>query len=84
MNEDSLLTDALVSLKQYCEVENFRGWDPYDGLNSRLLHAIPFLDRSALARLVVIQGFKRSPVNLRRFVPRESGTANKPCCCKHN
>ena len=73
MNEDSLLTDALVSLKQYCEVENFRGWDPYDGLNSRLFHAIPFLDRSALARLVVIQGFKRSPVNLRRLalVPKE-------------
>jgi hypothetical protein len=41
----------------------FAGTDPYDGLNSRLL--APVLSRSRLARLVVIQGVKRSPVNVR-------------------
>ena len=41
MSTDNLLTDALESLKHYCEGENFRGWDPYDGLNSRLFHAVP-------------------------------------------
>ncbi|MCB1184550.1 hypothetical protein KDM41_14060 [bacterium] len=41
----------------------FRGSDPYDGLNSRLL--APLLDRSRLLRLVVIQGVKRAPVDLR-------------------
>ena len=72
LKEDPLL-DSLLALKQYCEGERFRGWDPYDGLNSRLFHALPFLDRSALCRLVVIQGFKRCPVNLRRLalVPKE-------------
>lgn len=41
----------------------FRGSDPYDGLNSRLL--APVLRRSRLARLAVIQGVKRSPLDLR-------------------
>jgi hypothetical protein len=44
-------------------LSDFRGADPYDGLNSRLL--APLLSRSRLLRLVVIQGVKRSPVNLR-------------------
>ena len=41
----------------------FRGTDPYDGLNSRLL--APLLRRSRLVRLAVIQGVKRSPLDLR-------------------
>jgi len=41
----------------------FQGSDPYDGLNSQLL--APVLSRSRLARLVVIQAVKRSPVDLR-------------------
>ncbi|MDO9695448.1 MAG: hypothetical protein Q7W56_12020 [Candidatus Latescibacteria bacterium] len=41
----------------------FRGSDPYDGLNSRLL--APLLGRSRLLRLAVIQGVKRSPLDVR-------------------
>lgn len=41
----------------------FAGSDPYDGLNSRLLE--PALRRSRLLRLAVIQGVKRSPIDLR-------------------
>ena len=65
--------NPFLQLKRYCEAEGFRGWDPYDGLNSRVFQAIPLLKRSALCRLVVIQGFKRCPVNLRRLalVPKE-------------
>lgn len=68
-----LVQETLKRLKEYCEKEQFRGWDPYDGLNSRLFQAIPFLKSSALCRLIVIQGFKRSPINLRRIalVPKE-------------
>ena len=64
---------ALQKLKEYCEKERFKGWDPYDGLNSRVFQSLPFLKRSALCRLIVIQGFKRSPVNLRplALVPKE-------------
>ncbi|MGJ7024436.1 delta-aminolevulinic acid dehydratase [Petrimonas sulfuriphila] len=65
--------DAFHRLRIYCEKEDFAGWDPYDGLNSKVFQALPFFKHSALCRLVVIQGFKRSPVNLRRIalVPKE-------------
>lgn len=65
--------DSFVTLRDYCEKEGFKGWDPYDGLNSRIFQAIPFLKKSALCRLVTIQGFKRSPINLRplALVPKE-------------
>lgn len=64
---------SFKKLKSYCEKEQFKGWDPYDGLNSKVFQAVPFLKKSALCRLVMIQGFKRCPVNLRRiaWVPKE-------------
>ena len=64
---------SLSKLKRYCESECFKGWDPYDGLNSKMFQAIPFLRKSAICRLMVIQGFKRCPVNLRplAIVPKE-------------
>jgi hypothetical protein len=65
----------LLSLKEYCERENFKGWDPYDGLNSRVFQATP-LKHWDLARLVWIQAFKRNPINLRKLflVPKEYNT----------
>ena len=65
--------DTLRALKSYCEAEHFKGWDPYDGLNSKLFRALPFLKNSALCRLAMIQGFKRSPINFRKIamVPKE-------------
>lgn len=64
---------SFVALKKYCEQEQYKGWDPYDGLNSKLFKAIPFLYESAFLRLAIIQGFKISPLNLRNFamVPKE-------------
>ena len=68
-----MIIKSLNSLKSYCESEHFKGWDPYDGLNSRIFQALPFFKKSALCRLIVIQGFKRCPLNLRRItlVPKE-------------
>lgn len=64
---------SLMSLRQYCEDEHFKGWDPYDGLNSKVAQCLLPLKHSAFLRLCVIQGFKRCPVNLRRLalVPKE-------------
>ncbi len=61
-------TESLNRLKKYCEAENFKGYDPYDGLNSRFFQAIPLLPKSRIARLGWIQGFKKSPLNLRPWV----------------
>ena len=67
------IINSFLLLKNYCEREQFKGWDPYDGLNSRVFQFLPFLKKSAICRLIVIQGFKRCPVNLRRMVlvPKE-------------
>lgn len=65
--------DALRALGEYCRAEDYAGWDPYDGLNSRVFRALPFVGRSAVARLVWIQLFKRNPLNMRRLllVPKQ-------------
>lgn len=64
--------NSFLKLKTYCESQNFAGWDPYDGLNSKVFQATP-LKRWDLARLAWIQGFKRSPINFRKLllVPKE-------------
>ena len=67
MKEDKIYQSFSV-LKKYCEDNEFKGYDPYDGLNSKLFKAIPFASKSRLIRLVWIQFFKRSPINLRKFV----------------
>lgn len=43
------IADAFYKLKIYCETEHFKGWDPYDGLNSKIFQAIPLLKKSYCA-----------------------------------
>ena len=59
------IRNSLIRLTDYCKSEAFKGYDPYDGLNSTLFKALPLLSKNHLARLVWIQLFKRSPLNLR-------------------
>jgi len=66
------LATAHRKLWDYCQAHDFAGFDPYDGLNSRLFQATP-LRNSRAARLAWTQFFKRSPINFRELtgVPRE-------------
>ncbi|WP_298900404.1 delta-aminolevulinic acid dehydratase [uncultured Psychroserpens sp.] len=66
------VASSFLKLRTYCEAEDFKGWDPYDGLNSKVFQALPFKHWD-LARLAWIQGFKRSPINFRSLllVPKE-------------
>lgn len=68
----STVASARKRLEQYVRAQNWGGWDPFDGLNSRVFQATPFR-RSRFARLALLQACKRSPVNLRPWlaVPRE-------------
>lgn len=61
------ISTSFKKLKSYCEAEQFKGWDPYDGLNSKVFQAIPFFNKSSFFRMVVIQGFKKLPFNLRKI-----------------
>ena len=71
--EREQILQSFRSLKHYCEKEHYKGWDPYDGLNSKVFQALPYFKNSAFWRLCVIQGFKRCPINLRRLflVPKD-------------
>lgn len=66
------LTTAHQDLWQWCRGQGFAGYDPYDGLNSRLFQATP-LRHSRRARLAWTQFHKRSPINFRALagIPRE-------------
>lgn len=60
------LEDAYERLAHWCREQSYAGFDPFDGLNSRLWQAAP-LSSSRTARLIWTQLFKRSPLNLRRL-----------------
>lgn len=57
---ESVVRDLL----EYCRMSDWAGYDPYDALNSRILQILPFLNFKVF-RLILTQGVKRSPVNLR-------------------
>lgn len=61
-----MLGEALDSIHNYCKKEHYKGWDLFDGLNSKIFKSSP-LYRSSLLRLAWIQFFKCSPINLRRI-----------------
>lgn len=68
-----IVEESLNKLKAYCEKHEFKGWDPYDGLNSKVFQSLPIIKDNHWARLAWIQFFKRSPINFRKIllVPKE-------------
>jgi hypothetical protein len=62
------IINTFNSLRLNCEQENFKGYDPFDGLNSKFFQAIPFVRNNPFCRLAWIQFFKRSPINFRPMV----------------
>src|SRR6267143_5327338 len=71
MSQDDLQR-AHGDLWKWCRAQGLAGYDPYDGLSSRLFQATP-LKNSRIARLAWTQLHKRSPINFRSLVrvPRE-------------
>jgi len=72
LSNSKTINSSFIILKEYCENEQFRGWDPYDGLNSKIFQTLK-LDKVRFFRLAWIQLFKRNPINLRTLlvVPKE-------------
>jgi hypothetical protein len=62
MNSD--LQIALRNLLNYCQAENWAGYDPYDALNSRVFEALPIFNLR-IPRIGLTQFLKRSPINVR-------------------
>ena len=52
-------------LRVTCEKADFRGYDPFDGLNSTFFQALPGIRNSRACRLAWVQFFKQNIINLR-------------------
>jgi len=65
MMSEALIASALEKLLRYCEENNWQGYDPYDGLNSRVFQSLPL---TSGLRLFLTQLCKRSPINLRKIL----------------
>lgn len=61
---------SLENLEKYCLANKYKGYDPFDGLNSMLFQKTVF-KRSRFLRLCWLQFFKRSPLNFRKLVKVE-------------
>ena len=66
------INDILSDLKRYCERENFKGWDPFDGLNSTVFR-YSGLSGFRIPRLIWMQLFKRNPINFRKIALVKKG-----------
>lgn len=64
---------SFARLEQYCRDEEFQGWDPYDGLMSKIFRGMPVLPQKRLTRLMWIQFIKRMPVNMRALLKIDKG-----------
>ena len=64
--------NVLKKMVECAERKDYRGWDPYDGLNS-IIFRNSILYSKRIFRLLIIQFFKRCPFNLRPFflVPKQ-------------
>ena len=76
LRDFSELKTIYDELFAYCEAENFAGYDPFDGLNSRIFQASP-LKYFAFSRLAWLQMVKRSAKNLRPALKIEKGVNAK-------
>jgi rhamnogalacturonyl hydrolase YesR len=62
------IIESFRRLSDYCEKESYKGYDPYDSLNSRFFNNIPILSKNSIVKLAWTQFFKRAPINLRPYV----------------
>jgi hypothetical protein len=67
MQFEHKINDSFKKLKNYCETNNFIGYDPYDGLNSEFFKNLGPISKYKLFKLIWIQFFKKFPINLRKY-----------------
>jgi hypothetical protein len=68
---EEIINSSLSGLKAYIEDKQWKGYDPYDALNSPFLRAFSFSMRSL--RILYTQGLKRFPLNTRKLLIIKEG-----------
>ncbi len=66
LNIEKKVEHSLNRLIEYVETEHFRGWDPYDALNSPILWHLSY--GSKWIRIAFTQALKICPINFRRLL----------------
>lgn len=61
---ENVIVESLLRLSEYVEGKKWKGYDPYDALNSPLLSFLSFNNRSF--RILYTQAMKRIPLNFRK------------------
>lgn len=67
-----MIKDSIISLLDYCQKNDWAGFDPYDALNSRIFASLPFVQNN-FSRLIFTQLMRRLPVNIRPIMLVEKG-----------
>jgi rhamnogalacturonyl hydrolase YesR len=62
----SELLQSIERLLHWLEIHDYRGYDTFDGLNARYVRPLTF--NNAMLRIVLQQGVRRFPLNLRPFL----------------
>ena len=62
-----MIEESVRKLISFCSDQEYKGYDPFDGLNSKLFK-YSGLSKFYFFRLFWVQLFKRNPVNIRRLV----------------
>ena len=77
-----ILQQSITRLLDYCQQNDWSGFDPFDGLNSRIFNALPLV-QNRIGRLVFIQAMKRLPLNFRPIflVPKEENPKGLAVFC---
>jgi len=65
--------ESLAHLVSYCQKSDYKGWDPFDGLNSLAFQNFFTFKSSKYLKIFWIQFTKHSPINLRIItqIPKE-------------
>ena len=61
--ESKQVLESILRVNGWLVRNDYRGYDPFDGLNSRFLRPLTF--ETNLLRTVLLQGVRRFPINLR-------------------
>jgi len=67
--------DSILRLSEWLEKNEYRGYDTFDGLSSKLLFPLTFGNR--YLQIVLQQGVRRFPINLRPFIGIETSYSSK-------
>jgi hypothetical protein len=69
------IDESILRLFQWLEKNDYRGYDTFDGLSARFVRPLTFDNK--LLRIVLQQGVRRFPINLRPFLGIAKGHSTK-------